>query len=236
MHAWLLIQTQCYFKLKVNVWSVCVCVAGYSCHCSWLLWQSSVRRFILTEWVEVSEPSGGVAVSLLRWPMRIQKYQVIGEEGSGCSSPSGKTTSCWCICVPEGVEGGWCLTGLIRWLRQTHSERDWTSGRGCVVASKLVPNVLHEFVFLTWIFKVCVWVSLSAWLLAHIHHHHHRAICVSFQSFLRSFFTTFLIIVLSWQMASYVTRATWKHNTIWPKAVQIWPASHLVTPVRTFKV
>lgn len=30
----------------------------------------------------------------------------------------------------------------------------------------------------------------------------------------------------------HFTRAVWKHNTIWTKAVQIWPTAHLVTPAQ----
>lgn len=50
--------------------------------------------FIVTQGVEVTEPSGGVAISLPSRPMKIQRYLAIGEQGSGPSACFGKTTSC----------------------------------------------------------------------------------------------------------------------------------------------
>lgn len=52
---------------------------------------------------------------------------------------------------------------------------------------------------------------------------------------LRSFFITSLMRGPRGKRPPHVTRAAWKHNTIWPKAVQIWPAARLVTPAIALK-
>ena len=59
-----------------------------------------------TRGAKVAEPSEGVAISLRRWPMRIQKYLVIGElrllwQNNICECMC--VWVCVCGCVPEGV-------------------------------------------------------------------------------------------------------------------------------------
>lgn len=76
----------------------CVCARTRRKKC--LPSESFVRCwcFVVTPRLEVTEPPEGVAIALLRCPMRIQKYLLIGEEGRGCSPRTGKT-SCYCVCV-----------------------------------------------------------------------------------------------------------------------------------------
>lgn len=65
-----------------------------------------------------------------------------------------------------------------------------------------------------------------------------RAMCVAFQNQHNPSQIIFHNIPDEWpsrQMAPHVTRAAWTHNTIWPKAVQIWPVARLVTPAIALK-
>lgn len=157
-----------------------------------------------------------ISPSGVQWESR--KYLLIGEEGWGCDTCSGKT-SCYCMCDRMCVRG--CgRGGLIRW-----GEKKKKTLRGCVL-----PNVLSMCVFDLYV-QVCVWVSLSAWVLVYVRRH--RAICVAFWNQHNPSQIIFHNIPDSWpsrQMASHVTWAAWKHNTILLKAVQIWPAACLVTP------